>query len=185
MPRHETPIIKLASGASVPAAADYAEGQLLQPHPDDAGGELFTCVDVGGTKHWMGAPLDVHVLRSTGAKVANYNAYHSAQLPSWATGVYHDTFECNAQPVAPQDATDRWSISLYYNNVLLISYDLNTLGLTASSYNKIREPIGVVSAVTAPRAVVAGNDLFTLTKHNAPGSLTCYGLAYIVRPIIS
>ena len=53
MPKFESPIIKLASGANAPAASGYAEGTILQPHPDDAAGESGVCVDVGGTKAWL------------------------------------------------------------------------------------------------------------------------------------
>ena len=45
--------IRLASGASAPAASDSPEGTKLQPHPNDAFGCEFTCVDYSGTKRWV------------------------------------------------------------------------------------------------------------------------------------
>ena len=50
------PQITLASGASVPAASGYAEGQPL--FSVDAGA-LFHCVDVGGTNYWLGSVENV------------------------------------------------------------------------------------------------------------------------------
>ena len=48
-------ILQLTDGATLKAATTATEGDLLQPHPNDAGrGEIWTAVDVSGTLHWLG-----------------------------------------------------------------------------------------------------------------------------------
>jgi len=168
-----------ADGSVVPVL----EGDKLDPHPDDATGSELTCIDVSGTKYWVGELLPF-VLQMSATRSSSINYNHSVSMPSWATAIYFDTVEITVNPAATQDATDRWQFSLTYAGTQQFSYDLNTLGVATGTSTHLRKKINSVQAIKADMSTSQVTN-FTLSKLNSPGNLTVYGPTYSVRPIIS
>lgn len=142
MPKFESPIIKLGSGAAVPAAADYAEGQLLQPHPDDANGSTYTCVDVGGTNYWLGVPSVVGTVIDEDGSINSTRRYMIQYAPRSSRKALASSLDGHWRQHEANSAANYFTLALMQKNVTLASF--STLNEDTGRWKRIAQTLDVV-----------------------------------------
>ena len=107
----------LASGAAVPAASGYAEGQGI--YSVDAGG-VFYCVDVGGTKYWLGGKQQVP-FESTG--VATTNPFQRCQWsPTGSRKAVVVCYDGHYMQSETTTGTNYYTVSIKWKNATLATF---------------------------------------------------------------
>lgn len=160
-------------------------GDILVPHPDDTDGEHFSCVTVAGTTRWVGDPRAINIggVSSSGSGTT----YCTFALPTWATGIFWDSWEVVNEVSATNDASHNWTFGLTYDGAVLDSWTTwDPVQQTADRFYSLRRAIGAYTAALTTGADRGATQLEYLfrTKNNSPGNIWYQGGA-TYRPVIS
>jgi len=122
-------VVVLDSGESVPAASGYNEGDELRPHPDDAGGSSYTCVDVGGTKYWLGVPATASVSNDEDGSIVNTRRHPIPWEPIASRKGIMVGEEAHWNQLNATPATNYLDITIEYNTATLASFTTKDLAI--------------------------------------------------------
>ena len=180
-------ILKLADGQTLPAANTTAtEGDLIMPHPNDAGGgEIWTAIDVSGTLYWMGREQVVEMTTDNNSTITSSTRYIMQWAPRASRTAFLVSLDGHWDQLAGTTNNNYYVVTVEYMGATIASF--STQNGADDTWKRLAQSIAAVVnfASLDDDTDAAGSRALSFNFALVGGQTLKWGVGCVVREILA